>query len=542
MRRRWNWLLRTSFALLLIAGGLASQPVAAQDPGTEGAVPPGRQPTQVEAPEADDYLWIAGSSFKPRSTGVSYSYASNGCLVSNTGGSSLDESFTVSFRVPDSSVLRGVRFYYYDTSSDSSSMSITSYDGAGNFTDHVLGASQDSAGYGDTYLGLTTPYTIATFTRGFVINWYPNVAGSSMRLCGARIFYDAGAPTVATADAEPAPAPAAADADLAGPNSPLASDYYFLAGSSFERVDSDIEYQYGSSGCMYSTTSYNALTIDLNIPDGSTLMGARFYFNDTDAASDIQAYLVDYTGLGGIRTLMQVSSSGSAGYSSVYAGVISTYTPYKVDQFNYALNAVVTGAKDATRQLCGVRVFYSPPTARPAYAAEVAPAGPLAKAQEPVADALDAPQSPSALSAAFATDLQLPAGAVVSGLRLFYYNTQQPDGSIELWNYNGTVANYLGLTTGNTYTGYDSIYANLGTPYTVNHAAGSLGLVPRVVYSPYYRFCGVRVFYSEGSSVRYRFIAATSFHPRSSAIEFDYRSPGCLSIKRQFVFLPLLMK
>ena len=45
---------------------------------------------------------------------------------------------TVGLRVPDGSVIKGVRFYYYDESAQASRMSITSYDGAGNYTDHVL--------------------------------------------------------------------------------------------------------------------------------------------------------------------------------------------------------------------------------------------------------------------------------------------------------------------------------------------------------------------------------------------------------------------
>lgn len=521
MRRQFNWLGRTG-AVLLLAGGLVGTPASAQDVGTEGVMPAAGQPGQIETPDANDYLWIAGVSFKPRSTSTEYFDAGNGCLVSNTGGGAVNDSFTVPFRLPTNSVLRGVRFYYYDADAGSSSLSITSYDGVGGFIDHVFATSDGSSGYGSIYQALGTPFTVVASARAFVLNWYPSVAGSSMRLCGARVFYDVGSPAMVTPDHESAPVLPAAGANEDDANSVLASDYYFLAGSSFERVDSGILYRYGSSGCMYATTTYSALNIDLDVPDGSTLNGARFYFNDTSAASDVSVYLVDYTGLGGIRTLLQSSSSGSAGFSSVYAPINATYSPYVVDQFSYALTAVVTGANDVSRQICGVRVFYTLPAARPQ------------KSAEPAVETFPAePEltSPDLNSAGFTTNLQLPDNALVQGVRLFYFATDLPGGSATMWRFNGASASTLGHVQATTQTGYGSHYAALDVPYTVDYVAGTPGLVAKLVQSPQYHFCGARVFYNDGAVSRYRFIAGASFHPLDSTVAFNYQSPGCIELE-----------
>lgn len=521
MCKQFEWMWRT-VATLLLAVGVVVGTVSAQGISSEGVAVETGQPWQVEAPNANDYLWIAGGAFKPRSTSTEYLDTGNGCIASSTGGSSLNESFTVPFRLPNNSVLIGVRFYYYDAAVGSSRLSITSYDGAGNYTDHVLVTSVGSSGYDNVYQGLTTPYTLDTYSRGFVLNWYPDVAGSSMRLCGARVFYDAGTAAAVIPQHQPVPAHPTTGVDADEANTALASDYYFLAGSSFERVDAGIQYMYGTSGCMYATTAYNALTIDLNIPDGATLSGARFYFNDIDPTNDIGVYLVDYTGLGGTRTLLQGSSSGSGGYSSIYKAISPSYSPYVVDQFTYALNAVVTGSRDASRQICGVRVFYVLPSAQPLQRSEPT------VAMSPASAGLN---SPDALSGGFTTNLQLPQSAVISGVRLYYKATQLPVGSATLRLFNGISASSLGYVEAIPQAGYGSNYAALNAPYTVDYFTGTPGLVANVVQSQQYSFCGARIFYTAGGATRYRFVAGSSFHPLDSSAVFDYHSPGCIDFR-----------
>ena len=151
--------MRARIALTFVVVGLiismtglsAPRRAVAQESVGEGQAQTSAQQDQtaaedVESPEVNDYLWIAGSSFKPRASNIDYQYMGNGCITSLTGGSALKQSFTAPFRVPDGSVVRGVRFYFYDTSAQFSRLSITSYDGAGNYTDHILVDSTGAAG------------------------------------------------------------------------------------------------------------------------------------------------------------------------------------------------------------------------------------------------------------------------------------------------------------------------------------------------------------------------------------------------------------
>lgn len=536
------------FSLMLSMAGLsAPQRAVAQGPVGEGQAPTSARQDQTdvtESPDINDYLWIAGSSFKPRSSDIQYEYVSNGCITSLTGGNALNQSFTAPFRVPDGSVIRGVRFYYYDTSAQASRLSITSYDGAGSFTDHVLVDSTGAVGEGNLYQALTTPYTIDTAQRGFVLNWYPTVAGSTMRLCGARIFYDRGTPTLKTAD-QPAgktldrgPAPIS---DELTPETPLALDYYFLAGSSFSRRDSDTLYQYGSSGCVYSTGGSSLFTIDLNTPDGVRVLGARFYYYDTSASDTISLYLTDYNGLGGVRDLLSGSSS-DGGYGSVYVAMGASYDPYTVNQLTYSLNAIAIGADKSTAQLCGVRVFYDTPSALADQPAAEQPAAGAATQERPL-DSDERMLGTNALPAkSFAHDLELPQAAVAEGLRVFYYNTETPHGYVQTWNYTGSTADFLGTTNTSGQSGYSSNYQAFATTYTVDHFDASLGVVPWLVYNPTYRFCGVRVFYTQGAVSRYRFIAGSSFHPRNSATRYTYKGAGCISVEQSNTFLPITVK
>ena len=113
---------------------------------------------------------------------------------------------------------------------------------------------------------------------------------------------------------------------------------------------------------------------------------------------------------------------------------------------------------------------------------------------------------------------------------------------MQTWNYTGSTAAFLGSTTTTGHSGYTSNYQAFGTPYTVDHFSASLGVVPWLVHTPSYQFCGVRVFYYEGTTPRYRFIAGSSFHPRNSATRYTYEGTGCISVESSRVVLPLMIK
>jgi hypothetical protein len=97
---------------------------------------------------------------------------------------------------------------------------------------------------------------------------------------------------------------------------------------------------------------------------------------------------------------------------------------------------------------------------------------------------------------ALTTDVQLPSGATVNGVRLYYYNNAAP-GSVGLFftNYDGA-GNFNDLLADSSTmsTGYSSEYFPLPTPHVINNA--NTAYVLTATMSANLRFCGARVFYA----------------------------------------------
>lgn len=97
-------------------------------------------------------------------------------------------------------------------------------------------------------------------------------------------------------------------------------------------------------------------------------------------------------------------------------------------------------------------------------------------------------------SDAVTTDVQLPSGTVVNGVRLYYYSNGA-SGNLGLFftSYNGQ-GGLSDLVTGSSTvnTGYSSDYFAAGSPITIDNASNSY--VVTVTMNPGQRFCGARVF------------------------------------------------
>ncbi|MBN1920532.1 MAG: hypothetical protein JW892_04760, partial [Anaerolineae bacterium] len=65
------------------------------------------------------------------------------------------------------------------------------YDGAGGLVDlpNPTGVvSSGNSGYGTT-LSIYMEHIVNNSSRAYVLNWRPNVAGTTMMLCGLRVAY-----------------------------------------------------------------------------------------------------------------------------------------------------------------------------------------------------------------------------------------------------------------------------------------------------------------------------------------------------------------
>jgi hypothetical protein len=83
--------------------------------------------------------------------------------------------------------------------------------------------------------------------------------------------------------------------------------YKWYPGSTFHPRSSSTGYTYEANGCI-SATSNAPFTTDLQVPDGARLIGVRFYFYDTVAASSL-LFASNYDGLGDVDDLASAAST-----------------------------------------------------------------------------------------------------------------------------------------------------------------------------------------------------------------------------------------
>jgi hypothetical protein len=146
------------------------------------------------------------------------------------------------------------------------------------------------------------------------------------------------------------------------------SRYYHIPGSVLMPVDSSTTLAYDYMGCIHAKTGGgDLLNAPLDIPEGSTLIGLRLYYNDTNAGTNINAWITRYN-LDGTDydDIVSVVSSGSAGHGNVWAEVDPTMNLVDPYNWSYVINGRVNGAASSL-QICGIRVMYSPPAGCCAY-------------------------------------------------------------------------------------------------------------------------------------------------------------------------------
>jgi len=104
-------------------------------------------------------------------------------------------------------------------------------------------------------------------------------------------------------------------------------------------------------------TSYEIFTLQIHLPEGAEIEWLRLYFYDSNESYNSTAWITTYDGAGNTVDLVNVSSSGSAGYgeslSPQISHVVDNYTnTYVLNWRPYAL--------DGRLRLMGMRVAYVP--------------------------------------------------------------------------------------------------------------------------------------------------------------------------------------
>jgi hypothetical protein len=130
------------------------------------------------------YINVAGSTMRPRSSATDWTYPGGGCIAA----SGATDVFITHLGIPNGSRIDYLRIYFYDTSANDSQAWVTTYNGAGAFTDLTSVSSSGTAGYG-TLLSPFVGHVVDSTSSSYVLNWSSNQTGSTMQLCGLRVAY-----------------------------------------------------------------------------------------------------------------------------------------------------------------------------------------------------------------------------------------------------------------------------------------------------------------------------------------------------------------
>lgn len=142
----------------------------------------------LETPEGLTSWRVVGSALKPRENDVDYSISGSGGCTYVTAG----DNFTVwnvPIALPQGSTIDTLRMYYNDTNAGNSTAWLTVYDLYGEIVDEWSVSSSGSSGNG---FNDSDPidHVIDYSVYAYLLNWRPLVTGSTMQLCGFRIFYN----------------------------------------------------------------------------------------------------------------------------------------------------------------------------------------------------------------------------------------------------------------------------------------------------------------------------------------------------------------
>lgn len=178
-QRRRPWTLLLALALLLVA---AAPALAQQTPGQQ-------TPAREAAPEAGwspfFYFFAPGSVFRPRDSDVAWHYDGYGCISIPAGAI---DYFTLHLDLPPGARIDYLRLFFYDNSASNSWAWISRYDAEGTVEDLVYAGSSGSGGY-DSTLSAYYGGTVDNTNWGYMVQWVPGAAGSSLQLCGVRVAY-----------------------------------------------------------------------------------------------------------------------------------------------------------------------------------------------------------------------------------------------------------------------------------------------------------------------------------------------------------------
>lgn len=131
--------------------------------------------------------------------------------------------------------------------------------------------------------------------------------------------------------------------------------FIYLPASGASPYDKESTFGYSGAGCIYrNTPSGSWYELQLQMPDGHEIIGFRYYYSDSNASSST-AFLYTVDNTGSKTDELSISSTGNAGYGSVYNVTPATML---VDNANYRYNIRMYSSENGSNQkICGVRLY-----------------------------------------------------------------------------------------------------------------------------------------------------------------------------------------
>ena len=139
----------------------------------------------------------------------------------------------------------------------------------------------------------------------------------------------------------------------------ISFSYYRLVGTAFNERTTTTTYAYNFNGCVYENGGTdNRFMAPVLVPEGATIKYLRLYYDDTNAGTDLTAWLTRYQPGVTSEDLTSVTSSGSSGYGTTLSPEIT----HTVDLTSWAYTVIIApNANASSNSFCGVRVAYYAP-------------------------------------------------------------------------------------------------------------------------------------------------------------------------------------
>ncbi|KAB2963098.1 MAG: hypothetical protein F9K16_07420 [Thermoanaerobaculia bacterium] len=190
---------RLTALVVLILAGLAATLTAPALWAQEGTAPAGTPDSAAAPPELEPAvdpdaplvqrsLRIAGTPFKPRTSGPTQSATSGGGCYYLTGGSAAIWWNTPVY-LPDGATAQYLRIYYNDTGAGDVWGYFTVYDLYGSVVQEwgISSSGTPGQGYVDTVL---MNHVVDYNSYSYVVNVRLTTSDAAVQFCGVRIFYD----------------------------------------------------------------------------------------------------------------------------------------------------------------------------------------------------------------------------------------------------------------------------------------------------------------------------------------------------------------